>query len=400
MRKHRIAPLALALLLIGFLLPLPAQAAEGDARLVPAIREAPAFGDVTGTWCEDYVQTVYESGLMEGKTAERFDPAAPLTGAQITVISARLHSLLRGGDGVLPAPGEGEAWYQPAVDYLTGACEDEGVRTLLQRFSWTTQDFANDACIRLYFVSMLSGVLSETLPVINDIRDVPDTIDADVLAFYRAGILNGSDTYGTFEESAPLTRGAAAAMLARIVDPDERLTFTLRSFDLCRDVLGLDPETVLLTVDGTPVTAELFAYQLCTSLYQWGGSADAALQDAIRFWCDYDAPFQVLAVEKGITLSAEELAECTAYGQSRDGHLGLSAAYWQHRQIASALNLSLRDLYVEADWKWGEGTYHNDLEAVSAALLEEAAPTDMLRSLDFTAVYQRLLDSPWIGWRF
>ena len=135
MRKHRIAPLALALLLIGFLLPLPAQAAEGDARLVPAIREAPAFGDVTGTWCEDYVQTVYESGLMEGKTAERFDPAAPLTGAQITVISARLHSLLRGGDGVLPAPGEGEAWYQPAVDYLTGACEDEGVRTLLQRFS-------------------------------------------------------------------------------------------------------------------------------------------------------------------------------------------------------------------------------------------------------------------------
>ena len=49
MRKHRIAPLALALLLIGFLLPLPAQAAEGDARLVPAIREAPAFGDVTGT---------------------------------------------------------------------------------------------------------------------------------------------------------------------------------------------------------------------------------------------------------------------------------------------------------------------------------------------------------------
>lgn len=48
-------------------------------------------------------------------------------------------------------------------------------------------------------------------------------------------------------------------MLARIADPALRLTFTPKTVDLCADVLGLDPETVLFTVDGAPVTADLWS---------------------------------------------------------------------------------------------------------------------------------------------
>lgn len=398
MRKSRLAALFLALTML--LCTLPVSAAESSGWLIPKVKGSPSFADVTGTWCESYVETVYQAGLMEGKSTAKFDAVSPLTGAQITVITARLHSLLRGGDGVLPAPGEGEPWYQPAVDYLSSHCEDDSVREILRRFDWTTLDFANTPCTRLCFVTMLAGVLPEPLPAINEVHIVPDSTDTRVLAFYRAGILNGSDAYGTFGESASLTRGAAAAMLARLADPAQRLTFTLKSFDLCRDVLGVEPETVLLTVDGKEVTAALFGNQLCTALYQHKGGADKALTDAIRFWCDYSAPFQVMAKEKGISLSEKELAENAAYAQSMDGHLGLSAACWQQQSQNSKLNLKLKDFYCEADWKSGEYLYHSDLEKLSKSLLQKAVPTDMLLSMDLRAVYQRLMASPFITWNF
>ena len=398
MKKSRLTALLLSLAIL--LCTLPVSAAKSSSWLAPKIKDAPGFADVTGTWCENYVKTVYEGGLMEGKPTEKFDAASPLTGAQITVITARLHSLLRGGNGVLPAPGEGEAWYQPAVNYLNRHCEDDGVREILKRFDWTTSDFANVPCTRLCFVAMLAGVLPEPLSAINEVSIVPDSTDTRVLAFYQAGILNGSDAYGTFGESASLTRGAAAAMLARLADPDQRLTFTLKSFDLRRDVLCVEPETVLLSVDGKDISAELFASQLCTSLYQRKGGVDKALSDATQFWCDYHAPFQVLAEKKGISLSEEELAESAAYAESMDGCLGLSAAYWQQQSESSKLNLKLRDLYCEADWKSGEDLYHSDLEKLSESLLQKAVPTDVLLSMDLRAVYQRLMVSPFIAWNF
>ena len=141
MRKSRLAALFLALTMLLCTLPV---SADESGWLVPKTRTYDGrFTDVKGAWCESYVETVYQAGLMEGKSTTKFDAASSLTGAQITVITARLHSLLRGGDGVLPAPGESEAWYQPAVDYLNSHCEDASVREILKRFDRTTLDFAN-----------------------------------------------------------------------------------------------------------------------------------------------------------------------------------------------------------------------------------------------------------------
>ena len=41
----------------------------------------------------------------------------------------------------------------------------------------------------------------------------------------------------------------------------------------------------------------------------------------------------------------------------------------------------MRMLYWQKDWKTGEATYHQELEAVSQALLESAEPTASLTSL-------------------
>ena len=63
-----------------------------------------------------------------------------------------------------------------------------------------------------------------TLPEINTLeRDVPDlTAGSVVYELYLSGVLNGVDEYGTFDGQHTVTRGQAAAMLARLVDPAQR----------------------------------------------------------------------------------------------------------------------------------------------------------------------------------
>ena len=167
----------------------------------------------------------------------------------------------------------------------------------------------------------------------NDISVVIDSADADVVRFYRAGILSGTDAYGTFRGENPLTRGAAAAMLARIVDPRQRLRFTPRSFDLCRDGLGVEPDTVLLTVDGQPYTAEVLAPILASTAYEYDHSHFAAMTlemnggtpagEAVQTFCQ-QLLCEKLAQELGLDIAPADALYL-------DGYHGLTAAgqAWQ-----------------------------------------------------------------------
>lgn len=398
MRGKSLCSLLLALTL-ALSLALPAAAAEGTEWLIPRTKEAPAFSDTSGVWCEDEVVTVCEAGLMEGRSAERFDIASPLTNAQIAVISARLQSLLAGGDGVLEAAAEDEAWYASALRALSSSADEE-VQYVLRQFAQSPETYPGAACTRRTFALMVAGILTEPLPAISAVARVPDSTDPQVLMLYNAGVLTGNDRYGTFDGDGSLTRGQAAAILARLADPSLRRTVTLEPFDLCADVLGLTGDTVLLTVGGEAVTADQFACQLCTSLCQWEGNDAKAVSDAIRVWCFYDAPFQALAAEKGVALTAEEQAQAEEYARETAGYLGLAAGYWRYQYTGTLLSSKLKDLYWAADWKGGEAAYHKDLEAVSETLLAEAVPSEALTALDLTAVYQRLLDSPFPLWNF
>ena len=382
MRKRRVFALFLSLALL--LCTLPASAEEGDGWLVPKVREAPAFTDMAGVWCADAVDTVCQAGLMQGRSDGSFGPSGQLTGAHIATICARLHDLLTGGDGALPEPAEGQEWYDPAYASLSQALD-------------LLEDVPPDGAVRRQtFAALLAETLQAAdvaLPAVNQISVVPDCKDPAVLSLYNAGILTGSDQYGSFRGSEYLNRGQAAAILARLADPAQRVAFSPVPFDLCADVLGVDGDTVLLTVGGESVTAELFAYDLCDSLHR-GGGTQAALEDAIRNWCFYDAPFRVLAEEIGMGLTAEEQAQAAQAGRNRAGYLGVGAAYWQYKQTGVILNGNMRMLYWQKDWKTGEATYHQELEAVSQALLESAEPTAALTSLDLAAIQTRLVNSP------
>jgi hypothetical protein len=134
--------------------------------------------------------------------------------------------------------------------------------------------------------------------------------------------------------------------------------------------------------------------------------AHDALNDAIKFWCHYQGAFRVLAAEKGITLSGEEQAELLREAEADAGTNGLPAAYRYFRKEGSSLNAAMRSHYIDWDFqqgyngKVGEACYHRDLEACAERMIQSTVPTEALTSMDLSAVYSRLKNSPFIDWRF
>ncbi len=279
MKRTRFAALFLTVALL--LSSIPALAYNAGSLLPQKRRYTAPFTDTKGSWCDSYVQTVYEVGLMEGKSAGRFDPKGTLSCAQIMAVTARLHALLNGKDGTFPAAGAGEEWYEPYASYLQSLVEQDttGRYDKLDDALWFVLDTPYSACDRYDFVWLLASVLPEgSLKAINSITKLPDEAqDEDVLAFYNAGILTGTNAYGTFCGLDHLNRGQAAAMLARIVDPSQRVHFTPKALVASQEVLGLDPDAAVLTIDGFSVSGDLYTYVLLSNVVVYQIEAYSAL---------------------------------------------------------------------------------------------------------------------------
>lgn len=276
MKKPRLAALFLALAML--LCSLPASAAEAEDWLIPKMREYAAFTDTAGTICEIAARTCCEAGLMDGVDSSHFLPESGLTHAQIIVISARLHRLLSGGtlEYFVPISLTGADWWTPYDGYLReqipALAEDKGYQAM--------RALPTASCCRAEFFHLLAAVLADTgtaLPELNQVQAVPDCADQEIMQFYRWGVLSGKDEYGTLYGSAALSRAAAAAMLARLVDPAQRLTLELEQLELCRELLGIDPETVLMTVSGQEITAEVFMPTLVSTVSYYNNAHFAAM---------------------------------------------------------------------------------------------------------------------------
>ena len=57
-------------------------------------------------------------------------------------------------------------------------------------------------------------------------------------------------------------------------------------------------------------------------------------------------------------------------------------------------------IYTGIIYTTGESYYHNDLEDVSEAMTQNAVPAPALETMDLSAVYQRLMKSPFVQWQF
>lgn len=217
--------LLLTVLLIFGELCLPAAAAGGgEAELTASQTYVQGmFSDVSAAaWYADSVAIAYSYGLLQG-SGERFAPDEGLTLAETLALACRLHSQYTGGSGVLD---QGEPWYQVYVDYA--------LSNGILKYAYT--DYTA-AASRAEFVQILSAAVPDT--ALEDLNTVADGAVADVpmsagyagavYRFYRAGILSGSGGNAAFQPASGITRAEAAAILARIADPDRRVRLTLDS---------------------------------------------------------------------------------------------------------------------------------------------------------------------------
>lgn len=230
--KTRILALALT---FSLLLGVPALAAENSTdNFVRSKTYAGEFSDLSaGSVFYENVAALYEYGLSVGKGDGAFGLKDSMTVGQIVIFAARIRSLYRTGDAEAgPNAYGGDGDTSTAARYLR-YLQAEGVLGTELDGSLTA------TATRAQVAHVLANTLpAEVLPTVNDelvtegyasrkfITDVTEYTDyyQDILFLYRTGISVGSDATGSYLPDRPITRGAAAAMLTRMVDPSLRLT--------------------------------------------------------------------------------------------------------------------------------------------------------------------------------
>jgi len=167
------------------------------------------------------VQTGYELGIMQGY-GTRFGINDNITRLASIIIACRLNCIYHDGSNHIDTTYSGTTQQR----YLAYA-KDHGI---LCDFDNVSQN-----ATRAEFAAILSSAFpDEALPAINTVVDdaIPDvTLDmnysAEIYRLYRAGILNGSDAYGTFYPDTYITRGAACAIATRMCDTSLRKSVNL-----------------------------------------------------------------------------------------------------------------------------------------------------------------------------
>ena len=181
------------------------------------------FYDVdSDDWFYESAKSAWANELIDGVTARYYMPDNTLTVAQAVKLAAALHQ--KQSVGFVTLQNGGTHWYDNYVNY---AVANGLIEAAYQ--SKSAEDM-NKAVTRAEFVHILSKLLNAgTINTVNNIPDVKsgDAYADEIFAFYRAGILTGSDRLGTFHPESSLKRSEAAAILVRLYDATQRQYITL-----------------------------------------------------------------------------------------------------------------------------------------------------------------------------
>lgn len=179
------------------------------------------FSDVEqDDWYAQSVRTVYRYGLMNGTGDSEFSPDGAVTMTQAIAMAARLHRIYHTGkDDFL----QGRIWY------------DVYVRYALEQGLISTRFGCKKPATRAQVADVFSRALPEgALQEINTVLDgaipgvsMKNEYAAGIYRLYRAGVITGSDSRGSFSPNSGISRAEAAAMLARMIEPAQRQRITL-----------------------------------------------------------------------------------------------------------------------------------------------------------------------------
>lgn len=184
------------------------------------------FNDVSkADWYYNSVRSAWYNGLIDGVTANEFRPDSTLTVAQAIKLAAALCQMEHEGK-VRLTNGETK-WYDTYVSYAIA----NGI--IEQSYASYTDTQMNAPVTRGEFVHIFHGA-KDGYTAISTVADgaIPDVktgdkFAAEIYELYRAGILTGSDTKGTFHAASTIKRSEAATILLRMYDSSVRIPITL-----------------------------------------------------------------------------------------------------------------------------------------------------------------------------
>lgn len=179
------------------------------------------FTDVPeSAWYYNDVLLAYRTGLINGKTATTYLPDDLMTCAEAVKLAACMHQKYTAGAVTLT---NGTPWYQSYADYAKA----NGI--ISRDYDW------NAPISRADYVAIFAHALPEAaFEAKNSVADdaIPDVKSshpqaADIYKLYRAGILAGNDSLGTFLPDSMIKRSEVAAILTRMMDATARKDLTL-----------------------------------------------------------------------------------------------------------------------------------------------------------------------------
>ncbi len=197
--------------------------AEGSALLNKG--EAVVFTDVPdNAWYKSDIYYAVSKGLVNGKSSTIYEPESDISYAETIKLAACMHQLYAIGSISLenaPLPGK---WYDTYVNYAIA----NGI--ISAPFSNYDAKISRAEFVAIFYASMPEGEY-EAINTVGD-NKIPDLKTSDkyagqIYAFYRAGILIGSDALGSFRPDTMIRRSEVAAVLTRMYEPSARKIISL-----------------------------------------------------------------------------------------------------------------------------------------------------------------------------
>ena len=180
------------------------------------------FTDVKETdWYGASVRNAYELGLVNGSTATTYNPSGNITVVETLALACRIHSTYV-NDGYVFA--QSSPWYQCYLDYA----EENGI-------VYPAGSKMTAPADRTEFAYILSNALPQNaFPAKNHISELPDVTASNeaydqIMMLYNAGVLAGSDKYGSFHPDSRITRKEVSTIIERMAVPTLRKVFTLEA---------------------------------------------------------------------------------------------------------------------------------------------------------------------------
>lgn len=194
---------------------------------VSAFAAAPSFSDVpVNHWAYQFVEQAANNGWVAGVGDGKFNPNGKVTGAEWYTMVIRAFF-----PDKIPDEAPAGQWYSGKW-YAPYAAADEQL-ALAERLDYaTSQDIAERPLTRAEMAAVIFKVLEwydvqapedklteaeQSIPDLSN-YDMADGRYGPIIKCYALGILAGTDSKGTFNGEADMTRAQAAVTLCRLAD--------------------------------------------------------------------------------------------------------------------------------------------------------------------------------------